>query len=99
MVRLDCIDRVLQCRGKHFLLMNVLDDPESNKTFSKVRDRTAEMVSTTIMLRGVSRLLLGSSTLSSESSFSTLSSSSTTGKACSTESILLTVEMADSESA
>ena len=40
--------------------MKVTVDPGSNSTFSMVRDRTADMVSQTIMLSGVSRFLLGS---------------------------------------
>ncbi len=34
-------------------------DPGSNNTLSKVRDLTVDMVSTTIILVGVSRLLFG----------------------------------------
>jgi hypothetical protein len=98
-VRLVSIDRVLKCHGKHFLLINVLDGPESNKTFSRVRDRTAEMVSTTMILRGVNCLLLDSSTFFSRPIFFTLSSSSTTGKAyCAASPSLLAVEETDSES-
>ena len=49
----------LQCLGRHLRLINLDVDPGSNSTFSKVQDLTAEMVSTTIILVGLSRFLLG----------------------------------------
>ncbi len=49
----------LQYLGRHLRLIKVAVDPGSNSTFSKVQDLTAEMVSTTIILVGVTRVLLG----------------------------------------
>jgi hypothetical protein len=46
----------LQFRGKHFLLIIVIVDPESNKTFSKMLDLTEEMVSATIIVTDVTQL-------------------------------------------
>ncbi len=43
----------LQFLGRHFLLIKVVVDPESNSNFSNFLDLTAEMVSTTIMVTGV----------------------------------------------
>jgi hypothetical protein len=48
--------RVWQFLGKHFLLIMVMVDPESNKTFNSLLDLTADIVSTTIIVIGV-RLL------------------------------------------
>jgi hypothetical protein len=41
--------RVLQFLGKHFLLITVMVEPESNKTFNSLLDLTADVVSTTII--------------------------------------------------
>ena len=49
----------LQCLGRHLREMKVTVNPGSKSTFNMVRDRTAEMVSHTMMLRGVSLFLLG----------------------------------------
>jgi hypothetical protein len=63
--------------------MKEIVDPGSKSPFSRVRDRTAEMVSHTMMLSGVSLALLGKvAPMSCRSSVS--SSSSNTGKAYST---------------
>ncbi len=43
-----------QFLGRHFLLIIVVVEPESNKTFSKIIDFTEEMVSTTMTVTGVS---------------------------------------------
>jgi hypothetical protein len=40
--------------GRHFLLIMVVVEPESNKTFSKILDSTEEMASTTMIVTGVS---------------------------------------------
>ena len=53
------IGLVLQSRGRHLRLTKVAVDPGSNSTLSKTRDRTAEMVSTTMILVGVSRFVWG----------------------------------------
>jgi hypothetical protein len=45
---------VWQFLGRHFLLIIVVVEPESNKTFSKFLDFTEEMVSTTMIVTGVS---------------------------------------------
>jgi hypothetical protein len=45
---------VWQFLGRHFLLIIVDVEPESNKTFSKILNFTEEMVSTTITVTGVS---------------------------------------------
>jgi hypothetical protein len=45
---------VWQFLGRHFLLIIVVVEPELNKTFSKILDFTEEMVSTTIIVTGVS---------------------------------------------
>ncbi len=50
---------VLQCLGRHLRLISVDVDPGSNNTLSRVRDLTVDMVSTTMMLVGVSLILLG----------------------------------------
>jgi hypothetical protein len=42
--------------GKHFLLITVMVDPESSKTFNSLFDLTADIVSITIIVIGV-RLL------------------------------------------
>jgi hypothetical protein len=46
-----CIWRFL---GRHFLLIIVVVEPESNKTFSKIINFTKEMVSITMIVTGVS---------------------------------------------
>jgi hypothetical protein len=43
-----------QFLGRHFLLIMVVVEPESNKTFSKILDFTVEMVSTTMIVTGES---------------------------------------------
>jgi hypothetical protein len=53
---------VWQFLGKHFLLINVMVEPESNRTFSNLLDLTADIVSTTIIVIGA-RLVLLESTL------------------------------------
>jgi hypothetical protein len=60
--------------------MKVVVDPGSNSTFNSMRDRTAEMVSHTMMLSGVSLALLGKVTLTSFGPAVPLCSSNT-GKA------------------
>ena len=45
---------VLQCLGRHLRLISVDVDPGSNNTLRKVRDLTVDMVSTTMILVGVS---------------------------------------------
>jgi hypothetical protein len=50
--------QVLQCIGRHLQLTSVDVDPGSNSTLSKVRDLTADMVSTTIILVGLSRFFI-----------------------------------------
>ncbi len=45
---------VWQFLGRHFLLIIVVVEPESNKTFRKILDFTEEMVSTTMIVTGVS---------------------------------------------
>jgi hypothetical protein len=45
---------VWQFLRRHFLLIIVVIEPESNKTFSKILDFTEEMVSTTMIVTGVS---------------------------------------------
>jgi hypothetical protein len=52
--------RVLQCLGKHFLLIKVMVEPESSETFSNLLDLTAAIVSTTIIVIGARLVLLGS---------------------------------------
>ncbi len=44
---------VWQFLGKHFLLINVVVEPESNRTFSNLLDLAADIVSTTIIVIGV----------------------------------------------
>ncbi len=45
---------VWQFLGKHFLLIIVVVEPESKKTFSKILNFTEEMVFTTMIVTGVS---------------------------------------------
>jgi len=52
--------QVLQCLGKHFLLIKVMVERESSKTFSNLLDLTAAIVSTTIIVIGARLVLLGS---------------------------------------
>ncbi len=47
------ISHGLKFLGKHFLIINVVVDPESNKTFRRVLNLTEEMVSTAILFTGV----------------------------------------------
>ena len=49
----------LQLLGRHLRLISVAVDPGSNNTFNNTQDLTSEIVSTTIILVGVSRFLLG----------------------------------------
>jgi hypothetical protein len=49
----------LQYLGRHLRDIKVTVDPGLNSTFSMVRDRTNEMVSHTMILKGVSLFLLG----------------------------------------
>ena len=49
----------LQCLGRHLQDIKVTVDPGAKSTLSMMRDRTAEMVSHTMMLKGVSLFLLG----------------------------------------
>jgi hypothetical protein len=49
------MEQVLQCLGRHLRLTSVDVDSGSNNTLRKVRDLTADMESTTIILFGVSR--------------------------------------------
>ena len=51
---------VWQFFGKHFLLINVMVEPESNRTFSNLLDLTADIVSTTIIVIGARLVQLGS---------------------------------------
>ena len=51
---------VLQFWDKHFLLIKVVVEPESNKTFSNLFDLTADIVSTTIIVIGARSVFLGS---------------------------------------
>ncbi len=51
---------VLQFLGRHFLLIKVVIEPESNKTFNNLLDLTAEIVFTTIIVIGARLVLLGS---------------------------------------
>ena len=51
---------VWQFLGKHFLLIKVMVEPESNRTFSNLLDLTADIVSTTIIVIGARLVLLGS---------------------------------------
>ena len=53
-LRLFVTGQVLQCLGRHLREIKVTVDPGSKSTFSMVRDRTADMVSHTMMLNGVS---------------------------------------------
>jgi hypothetical protein len=71
--------RVLQCLGRHLHLISVDVDPGSNNTLSKVRDLTVDMVSTTMMLVGVSLFLLGILIAGDVILISGVSSSSTRG--------------------
>ncbi len=48
------IVHVWQFLGRHFLLIIVVVESESNITFSKILDFTEEMVSTTMIVTGVS---------------------------------------------
>ena len=41
------------CLGRHFLLIMVVVEPESSKTFNKILDFTEEIVSTTMIVTGV----------------------------------------------
>ena len=50
--------RVLQCLGKHFLLIKVMVEPESSKTFSNLLDLTAAIISITIIVIGARLVLL-----------------------------------------
>ena len=63
--------------------MNMAVDPEPRSPFSRVQDRTAEMVSHTMMLNGVSLALLGKVGMMSFG-LSASSSASNLGKAYST---------------
>ena len=58
-LRLFVTGQGLQCLGRHLQEMKVTVDPGSKSTFSMVRDRTADMVSHTMMLNGVSLFLYG----------------------------------------
>jgi hypothetical protein len=51
---------VWQFLGKHFLLINVMVEPESNRSFSNLLDLTADIVSTTIIVIGARLVRLGS---------------------------------------
>jgi hypothetical protein len=42
-----------QCFCRHFLLIMVVVEPESSKTFNKILDFTEEIVSTTMIVTGV----------------------------------------------
>ena len=42
-----------QCLGRNFLLIIVVVEPESSKTFNKILDFTEEIVSTTMIVTGV----------------------------------------------
>ena len=53
-LRLFATGQGLQCRGRHLREIKVTVDPGSKSTFNMVRDRTADMVSQTIILSGVS---------------------------------------------
>ena len=53
------IGHVLQCHGGHLRLIKGAMDPGSNSTLSRMHDLMAEMVYTTIILVGVSHLVLG----------------------------------------
>jgi hypothetical protein len=80
-LRLFATGQGLQCLGRHLRDIKVTVDPGLNSTLSKVRDRTSEMVSHTMMLRGVSLFLLGNvATMSCGLSLAS-SSASKTGKA------------------
>ena len=69
--------------------MNMAVDLELRSTFSRVPDRTAEMVSHTMMLSGVSLALLGKVTLTSFGPAVPLCSSNT-GKAYSAVGVVAT---------
>ncbi len=76
----------LQCLGRHLREMKVTVKPGSNSTFNMVRDRTANMVSHTMMLNGMSLFLLGilamtlsELSLASRSASNTAKASSTVG--------------------
>ena len=43
----------MQYLGKHFLLVKVVVDPESNSSLGNYLDLTAEIVSTTMIVTGV----------------------------------------------
>ena len=58
-LRLFATGQGLQCLGRHLREIKVTVDPGSKSTFNMVRDRTADMVSQTIILSGVSLFLLG----------------------------------------
>jgi hypothetical protein len=58
-LRLFATGQGLQCRGRHLREIKVTVNPGSKSTFNMVRDRTADMVSQTIILSGVSLFLLG----------------------------------------
>ena len=58
-LRLFVTGQGLQCLGRHLQEIKVTVDPRSKSTFNMVRDHTDEMVSHTIMLKGVSLFLLG----------------------------------------
>jgi hypothetical protein len=58
-LRLFVTGQGLQCLGRHLREMKVTVDPGSKSSFNMVRDRTADMVSHTMMLNGVSLFLLG----------------------------------------
>jgi hypothetical protein len=58
-LRLFATGQGLPCRGRHLREIKVTVDSGSNSTFNMVRDRTPDMVSHTIILRGVSLFLLG----------------------------------------
>ena len=69
----------LQFLGRHLRLIKVAVDPGSNSTYSNTRDLTSEMVSTAMILVGVSRFLLGILTSDLTLSLSVGYSSSTRG--------------------
>ena len=73
----------LQCLGRHLWDMKVTADPGSNSTFSMVRDRTDEMVSHTMVLKGVSLFLLGMVDATSRGLSLASTLASNTGKASS----------------
>ena len=58
-LRLFVMGQGLQCLGRHLWEMKVTVNPGSKSTFNMVCERTADMVSHTMMLNGVSLFLFG----------------------------------------